>query len=39
MDEDAVLNVGFSVEEGCSGAGNQDMPELVRNTFKLPLNC
>lgn len=34
MDDDAVLNVGFSVEEGCSAAGNQDITELVKKYFQ-----
>lgn len=35
MDEDAVLKVGFSVEERCSGAGNQDITELVKKYFQI----
>ena len=30
MDDDAVFNVGFSVVEGCSGAGYQSMTETVK---------
>lgn len=36
MEEDAVFNVGFSVVEGCSGAGYQNMTERVKEALS---NC
>ena len=35
MDDDAVFKVGFSVVEGCSGAGYQSMTETVKKYFQI----